>query len=284
MLNIEPTLTEEWKPEMGFYSMEGITDASECNARGFYGCERQNINPISSAKIHTRDFTFSKGRLEVRARLPKGDWLWPAIWLLPKYENYGGWPRSGEIDVMEARGNAPGYGPNGGIGVDTIGSTLHWGLDPFSNQYEKTNSKHRLTGGDDFSDDFHIFGLVRHDNGLYTYVDDDSNRNLEVDWSSQSFYERGDWNPNNKGEKNIWTKTGSALKGKPFVDEEFYIIINLAVGGVNYFPEGFGNKPWENEGGNAAEQFWSAKDQWYPTWQKSGNSKLQIDWIKVTET
>jgi hypothetical protein len=62
--------------------------------------------------------------VEVVAKLPKGDWLWPAIWLLPEHQAYGQWPASGEIDLMESRGNAPGY-PAGG--VDCFGSTLHFG-------------------------------------------------------------------------------------------------------------------------------------------------------------
>ena len=49
----------------------------------------------------------------------------PAIWLLPRHETFGGWPASGEIDVMEATGNAAGFAGN--RGVDTVGSTIHWG-------------------------------------------------------------------------------------------------------------------------------------------------------------
>ena len=49
-----------------------------------------------SAKVTTiNSFKFSYGRVEVRAKLPKGDWLWPAIWLLPRYNEYGEWPASG---------------------------------------------------------------------------------------------------------------------------------------------------------------------------------------------
>lgn len=39
------------------------------------------------------------GKIEVRAKIPRGDWLWPAIWMLPKDNKYGAWPMSGEIDV-----------------------------------------------------------------------------------------------------------------------------------------------------------------------------------------
>ena len=67
-----------------------------------------------SGKLTTLESVAIKyGRVEVKAKLPKGNWLWPAIWLLPKYQEYGSWPASGEIDIMESRGNVghPSGGP-----------------------------------------------------------------------------------------------------------------------------------------------------------------------------
>lgn len=53
-----------------------------------------------SARISTKNsVTMAFGKVEVRAKLPRGDWLWPAIWMLPKDSVYGDWPLSGEIDV-----------------------------------------------------------------------------------------------------------------------------------------------------------------------------------------
>ena len=67
------------------------------------------INPVMSGRINTRGKKSIKyGKVEVRAKLPQGDWLWPAIWMLPEGNDtttaqgtgvYGGWPVSGEIDV-----------------------------------------------------------------------------------------------------------------------------------------------------------------------------------------
>jgi len=79
-----------------------------CTSNAFNGCQKQTVyagagklnivNPISSARVSTVDsFSFKYGRVEIRAKLPKGDWLWPALWLLPKSEVYGGWPASGEM-------------------------------------------------------------------------------------------------------------------------------------------------------------------------------------------
>ena len=187
ILHITPTLTQDWAPGLGAVNLNGLTAESDCTSAFAFGCYRANVNPISSARINTRSFSFTTGRLEVRAKLPRGDWLWPAIWLLPKYEQYGMWPVSGEIDVVESTGNAAGYATN--RGVDSILSVLHWGLDYFQNKNNMTTASYTLNDGTDFSQAFHTFGLVRTDTGLYTYVDQDSNRVLEVDWSNQTFFE-----------------------------------------------------------------------------------------------
>lgn len=111
IFNIRPVLTEDKigadKVRNGYdYNIWGGTPADQCTANFFYGCQRVSngfnyINPVMSAKITTtQSFSFKYGRVEVKAKLPKGDWLWPAIWLLPRYQEYGTWPASGEIDIM----------------------------------------------------------------------------------------------------------------------------------------------------------------------------------------
>ena len=53
-----------------------------------------------SARISTqKSYSIKYGRVEVVAKIPQGDWLWPAIWMLPVNNTYGPWPLSGEIDV-----------------------------------------------------------------------------------------------------------------------------------------------------------------------------------------
>lgn len=83
------------------------------------------INPIRSARLTTAGkYSIKYGRVEVVAKLPLGDWIvrqdliatsssrlltlilqWPAIWMMPEDSVYGDWPRSGEIDIAESRGN-----------------------------------------------------------------------------------------------------------------------------------------------------------------------------------
>lgn len=122
------------------------------------------------------------------------------------------------------------------------------------------------------ADDFHTYGLYWDESGLYTYIDDDSQKVLSVDFTKQSFFERGQFG---EGTFNPWQGEPNAA---PF-NREFHIILNLAVGGTNsYFPDGFG-KPWSNTDSHSVNQFYNSKDQWYPTWNGE-DAALKVDSIK----
>ena len=136
ILYLKPTFTQDAIGEQALRSGDvniwGGSPADVCTSNAFYGCERNAagsgnvINPIRSARLRSvQGFSFKYGRVEIKAKLPKGDWLWPAIWLLPTKQEYGMWPASGEIDIMESRGNSASY-PIGGN--NAFGSTLHWGV------------------------------------------------------------------------------------------------------------------------------------------------------------
>jgi len=67
--------------------------------------ENYGNKKYTSGRINTKkSVAWKYGKFEVRAKLPKGDYLWPALWMLPRDYKYGGWAASGEIDIMEARG------------------------------------------------------------------------------------------------------------------------------------------------------------------------------------
>ena len=153
----------------------------------------------------------------------------------------GVWPASGEIDIMESRGNDPSYSEGG---VDSFGSTLHWG--PFfgADKYSMTHAEYKLPTGKTFSDDFHVFGLYWDKDEMYTYLDTTDNVVLKVP-INESFWKLGgfDANPNLN---NPWEGSGSN-DNAPF-DQDFFLILNVACGGTNaYFPDGQGGKPWNNK-------------------------------------
>jgi beta-glucanase (GH16 family) len=62
------------------------------------------VNPVKSARISTtgkKGASIQYGRIEVVAKMPQGDWLWPAIWMLPVNDTYGPWPTSGEVCCLQ---------------------------------------------------------------------------------------------------------------------------------------------------------------------------------------
>ena len=144
VLYLQPTLTRDNIGEdtlhTGDVNLWGGQYGMECTSNAFYGCERNAaasgnvINPVQSARIRSAGkFSFKYGKIEIKAQLPKGDFLWPAIWMLPESESYGGWPSSGEIDIMESRGNDASCEAGGN---NKFASTLHWGPAWDANGYE----------------------------------------------------------------------------------------------------------------------------------------------------
>lgn len=134
-LVIMPTLTDQFLTDEQVnngYTLN-LTSAGTCTSSDWHQCvaisnstAQTVINPVRSARLTTRlSRSIKYGKVEVVAKLPVGDWLWPAIWMMPVNDTYGPWPESGEIDIMESRGNGISY-PLGGI--DSYSSTLHWGI------------------------------------------------------------------------------------------------------------------------------------------------------------
>ncbi|RDA95311.1 hypothetical protein CP533_3539 [Ophiocordyceps camponoti-saundersi (nom. inval.)] len=223
------------------------------------------VPPTKSGRINTRrGAKLRYGRVEVTAKLPEGDWLWPAIWMMPVRETYGPWPASGEIDMMESRGNNWTYAQGGN---DVVSSALHWGPDPANDGWWRTNNKHRALHTT-YSAGFNTFGLEWSQKYLFTYV---NSRLLQVlytnfdrpMWRRGSFPESG---ANGTRLSDSWTRTGR--DNTPF-DHQFYLVINLAVGGTNgWFEDGKSDKPWLDRSPSAKKDFWNARKIWLPTWKQ----------------
>lgn len=119
VLFIQPTLTLD---AIGIDALVGGerdiwggSPADECTSNAFYGCMRSApgsgnvLNPVMSGRLRSvKSLNFKYGRVEIRARMPTGDWLWPAMWMLPTNNEFGNWPASGEIDIVESYGAAAG--------------------------------------------------------------------------------------------------------------------------------------------------------------------------------
>ncbi len=157
---------------------------------GIQGTERD----YSSARInskHRGDWTY--GRFEIRAKLPVGQGVWPAIWMLPTEEKYGGWASSGEIDIMEYKGQEP----------KRVWGTIHFGDKWPKNRHQGTT--YDLPQGD-FSTDFHRFAFEWEPKEMRWYVDDQLFQTL-----------------------NKWDSAAAPFPA-PF-DQPFHLVFNIAVGG-----------------------------------------------------
>ena len=163
----------------------------------------------TSARLKTQGlFSQAGGRFEIRAALPTGQGFWPAIWMMPASDTYGGWAASGEIDIMEARGQQP----------DRVNGAIHYGGTWPSNTWSE--STRVLPAGQTISS-FHTYALewdTAATPAIRWYVDD-------VLYAT----------------KTLWWSSGAAYPA-PF-DKPFYMLLNLAVGG-NYVGSPNGSTPF----------------------------------------
>ncbi|KAI5922351.1 glucan 1,3-beta-glucosidase [Camillea tinctor] len=240
------------------------TAASDCIAATNTTAGNSTIvPPTRSGRINTKKgATIKYGRVEVTAKLPQGDWLWPAIWMLPVEDTYGAWPASGEIDIVESRGNNYTYAQGGN---NIVSSALHWGPDTANDAWWRTNVK-REALHTTYSAGFNTFGVEWSQKYLFTYV---NSRLLQVLYTNfnEPLWERGNFpeaNSNGTRINDVWSQTGR--DSTPF-DQQFYLILNVAVGGTNgWFEDSKSGKPWLDSSENAKKDFWNAQDTWYPTW------------------
>ncbi|KAI1334656.1 glycoside hydrolase family 16 protein [Xylariaceae sp. FL0016] len=233
------------------------------------------VPPTKSGRIHSKKgATIKYGRVEVTAKLPKGDWLWPAIWMMPVEEIYGPWPESGEIDIMESRGNNFTYEQGGN---NIVSSALHWGPNVANDAWWRTNVK-REALHTTYSAGFNTFGLEWSQKYLFTYV---NSRLLQVLYTNfdEPLWQRGNFpaaDSNGTRLDDVWSETGR--DNTPF-DQQFYLILNVAVGGTNgWFEDGASNKPWIDNSPNAKKDFWNSQDTWYPTWT---DPAMEISSVKM---
>jgi len=294
-LHIVPTLTTESTDITAAQIFDGyklnLTETGTCTGTGNDSCAAASnitlatmIPPVRSARINTKGkASIRYGRVEVTAKMPVGDWIWPAIWMLPENDTYGAWPASGEIDILESRGNSGTMDKQGGR--NSALSTLHWGPTIMTDAYWRTSGKHTLQRGD-YASGYHTFGLEWSKKYMFLYID---SRLLQVFFirfgssSGQNMWQRGDFS------SMIFNKTvtyqdpwaSSPNNNAPF-DQQFYLILNVAVGATNgYFQDGVGGKPWVDGSGEAMAQFWNASTSWLPTWGTGSDRGMTVKSVKM---
>ncbi|XP_052819270.1 beta-1,3-glucan-binding protein-like [Mya arenaria] len=271
-LFLKPTLTSDKFGENFLHT--GTMDVKKiwgyCTNADRWGCIRHGkdglLPPVMSGKLKSKK-TVTFGEVCVRARIPQGDWIWPAIWMLPRYSKYGGWPRSGEIDLMESRGNSKASDGGHDHGRNQIGSTMHWGTDPGHNRF-------MLTHGDR---DDHTFSSQMH-----TYCVDWTHEYIAISVDNHQVMRTGGnfWQKGGFRGHNIWANGGYMA---PF-DQPFYLILNVAIAGTNgFFPDNWtynSRKPWGNNSPTEYADFWRGRKDWLRSWE-GDKVAMEIDWVKM---
>ncbi|HVX49467.1 MAG TPA: family 16 glycosylhydrolase [Chitinophagaceae bacterium] len=122
--------------------------------------EQYNSFGYTSARMITKaKQSFKFGRVDIRAKLPKGKGVWPALWMLGDNIDAAGWPACGEIDIMELLGQQP----------NTVYGTLHWGLNSAAHQSKGTSY---VLGSGSFDEQFHVYSMVWVQDTVKLLVDD----------------------------------------------------------------------------------------------------------------
>lgn len=153
----------------------------------------------SSGKINTKNhFTLKYGRVDFRAKLPTGNGVWPALWMLPQDSPYGTWAASGEIDVMEARGRLPG----------STSGAVHFGGTWPANQH--ISGEYHFPEGQNINNDYHVYSVVWEEDNIKWYVD------------GKFFF---------KVTNEQWYSLAAPNNPNAPFDQPFYLIMNLALGG-----------------------------------------------------
>ena len=151
-----------------------------------------NSQNYTSTRIKTQGLkSWKYGRVDVRAALPYGQGIWPAIWMLGDNITTAGWPACGEIDIMEMIGGA-------GANDRTAHGTAHWSSNGSHAQFGNSTV---LPNGR-FADEFHVFSIIWNQNSITWLMDDVVYNTLNITPAELSEFQ-----------------------------EKFFLIMNVAVGG-----------------------------------------------------
>ncbi|KAL7731545.1 hypothetical protein ACLKA6_013082 [Drosophila palustris] len=202
--------------------------------------------PVYSAQLHTRkSFSFKYGKIVVRAKLPKGDWLFPYMMLQP-VSTHAETHYANQMRIGYARGNA---NLRSNKQEDISGNRLYGGMIVWQHgrAVQFIKNKHSKTH---YGDEFHNYTMIWQREKLTLMVDDE-----------------------------IY---GELYDGLPFFNEKCFLIFGVTVGGFLNFDDNIlakDVKPYRNREPRAALSFWQQRDSWSSTWGK--HSSMIIDYVRV---
>ncbi|KAI4470287.1 glycosyl hydrolase-related [Holotrichia oblita] len=264
-LHVKPIFAEE-NFGLGFVNNpEGLDLGVNCTSTEPHECVQKPVAyfilpPVLSGRINTKpSFSFLYGRVDIRAKLPEGDWIYPELFLTPKKFEYGSLEySSGEIRIAFVPGNA------------NLDKELQAGIMLGSSDEAREFGLRKVKNEISWNKDFHIFSVIWKPDSIQFLADGKPYANIYP--PPGGFANIGaKYNPDAATK---W-KTGDVIA--PF-DKEMVITVGVGVGGHSFLDSTPG-KPYTNVEPKAQIKFYKAKDTWLPTW--SQNSELIVDYIKV---
>ncbi|XP_026479841.1 beta-1,3-glucan-binding protein [Ctenocephalides felis] len=222
----------------------GRKGTKECRSTAF----RAKIqNPVLSARLRSK-VTFRYGKITIRAKLPRGDWQFPELFLEPEDVQYDDRPDRqlfpGQLHIARTKGRN-----------DVLSAGLmRFSIDPYRS-YDMINATLRRNALDDFHD--------------YTMEWTPAKIILSVDG-----IEYGTVHP-----RRLMDESEKLAFGTDF-SKEVNLIVGLGAGGINDFPDGTPSKPWVNRDPKNVLEFWQNRDFWLPSWQNH-QGQLQVDYIRI---
>ncbi|XP_049297504.1 gram-negative bacteria-binding protein 1-like [Anopheles funestus] len=272
LVNMNADYTDE-RIRTGDLILQGCTSPTN----NPYECQRKAarstiLPPVVSAKLNTKNyFRFRYGRVEIRAKLPKGDWIFPQLFLQP-YENYYGYAdyASGQMWIAHILANRmlvardgkqiDGHRLRGGVLITNSG--------PVRSDFLRSN-----LNDDHFGDQFHVYGLVWTPEQILLTIDGFQYGAVRTNFRQHA-------QQHNLTQANLWNAEAPLA---PF-DREFYVSLGVGVGGVKDFPDlsqtgpSKSAKPWNNTSPKAEYFFYQNRNTWYRTWTEP---ELTIDYVRV---
>ncbi|XP_052872110.1 beta-1,3-glucan-binding protein 1-like [Anopheles cruzii] len=258
----------------GELTLEGCTSPTN----NPYECQRKAeraiiIPPVVSAKLNTKNnFRFRYGRVEVRAKLPTGDWIFPQLLLQP-FENFYGYAdfASGQMWIAHILANRMLVMASDGKQID--GHRLRGGVLITNTANLRADFLRSNVNEDHFGDQFHVYGLVWSSEQIALTIDGFQYGTIRVNFRQQG-------HQRNLTQANLWDATHALA---PF-DREFYLSLGVGVGGIKDFPDqsltgpSKQPKPWNNTSPKAEYFFYQNRNTWFRTWTAP---ELTVDYVRV---
>lgn len=201
--------------ELQYYKSENITIGKEPETGRsclIITAKKENYKGknATSGRLNTKGkYSTKYGKIEASIKLPKtADGLWPAFWMLGSDHPTVGWPKCGEIDILEMGAD---YGIKNNVQDKYFNGALHWG--PSWNNGQYPNYANHFTSEYGLQSEFHLYTLIWDDKAVKMYLDLDKNPN------SKPYFEMS------------ITDTKDENAPGNYFHKDFFVILNLAVGG-----------------------------------------------------